>query len=428
MVNRREFLGITVGAGATLALTPNLLRARPQSDGKLLQRAIPCSGEMLPVIGLGFAEHAGCADPAALKEVLKTFYDNGGRVFDTQQTGGASTEQFHATVANELGIQKELFLGLQGYAGRSGPVSDPAMAKAQIKSLLARFSVSKLDLVHVPPAADPKYWAAMQEAKKDGRIRYLGAAITSFGSYPLFERIMRNEPIDFISVDYCVAGRGAEEKILPLAQERKLAVLTIFPFGGANGASCTGGAGLFRRVATTPLPEWAAEFDARTWAQFFLKYVISHPAVTAVRVGTTKATHMFDNIGGGIGRLPSEATRKRMAEFIDALPPAPPSAQPPQPALQEPAVVLSAAVLDRYVGEYRSSGGFTASFRRDGATLFVKPGANSEVPLVARSETRFSDPQGPVFEFQLDGRGKVTSAILEQVTQVGTQRTYLGRE
>src|SRR5262249_27652254 len=115
----------------------------------------------------------------------------------------------------------------------------------------------------------------------------------------------------------------AEETILPLAQERKIAVMAFFPFANNFGASCTGGTSLFTRAGTKPLPEWAAEFDAKTWAQFFLKYVLSHPAVTAARTGTTKVTHMIDNLGGGIGRLPNAATRKRMAELVDAWPPAP---------------------------------------------------------------------------------------------------------
>ena len=409
MIDRRRFLEIAAGAGASVAITPQLLRALQQS-GKLIQRAIPSTGETLPVLGLGFADHAGCADPVVLKEILQTFFDNGGKVFDTQQTSGEPTEQFHATVANELGIQNKLFLGLKGYAGRSGPLTDPAMATARVESLLAKFKVSKLDLVQVPPAADPKYWAAMKDAKKEGRIRYLGAAITSFGPYPVFESIMRNEPIDFISVDYNVGSRDAEEKILPLARERKIAVLTFFPFGGANGLSCAGGKGLFGRVANTPLPAWAAEFDAKTWAQFFLKYVVSHPAVTAVRTGTTKTHHMLDNIGGGIGRLPNEATRKRMAEFIEAIP----LALPPQ-------------ALDRYAGEYKAASGLTAVFRRDGETLFVKSGTNPEAPLAARTPRRFADPQGSVFEFQLAGVGPATRSvgvILEQ----GGQKILLERK
>lgn len=163
MINRRELLESTLGVGAALALTPEVARALTQSGGKakqpaggqLIHRAIPSTGEMLPVIGLGFANHPSCADPAALKEVLKTFSDNGGRVFDTMQTSEDSTEEFHATVADELGIQSKLFLGLKGFSGRGGSMSDPAAAKAQIESLLARFKVSKLDLVQLPVAAEP---------------------------------------------------------------------------------------------------------------------------------------------------------------------------------------------------------------------------------------------------------------------------------
>lgn len=126
---------------------------------------------------------------------------------------------------------------------------------------------------------------------------------------------MRNEPLDFIGIDYALDNRQVvEETILPLAQERKIGVIAYFPFG-------QGGTGpLFRRAGTMSLPEWAADFDARSWAQFFIKYVISHPAVTVVRTGTSKATHMLDNLAGGIGRLPNEATRKRMAELVDSWP------------------------------------------------------------------------------------------------------------
>jgi hypothetical protein len=237
---------------------------------------------------------------------------------------------------------------------------------------------------------------------------------------------MRNEPIDFIGVDYDIGNRArVEDAILPLARERKIGVMAFFPLGNNGGVSCGSGRNLFARVGDRPVPEWAADFDAKTWAQFFLKYVVSHPAVTVARVGTSKAAHMLDNMGGGIGRLPDEATRKRMAAFIDALPPLPP---PPQNPAAAPGIALSAAILDRYVGEYKAASGFTAIFRRDGATLFVKPGANPEAPLNARSETRFQDPRGPVFEFQLDGQGKVTGAVLEQQGPQGPQRVPLARK
>ena len=415
MVNRRDFLGITLGVGATLALTPELLRALhlQQQGGKLIQRAIPSTGERLPVIGLGFANHAGCADPAALKDVLRTFVDNGGRVFDTQHQNDPKAQQATATIVNELGVQNKLFLSLRGIPGGGGPGAPkptPETEKAHFESLFSSLKVPKVDLVVGFPDTDPTYWTLLKEAKKEGRIRYLGTMVTSFGSYPRYESVMRNEPLDFITVDYCIDRRGAEEKLLPLAQELKIAVLSFFPFGGANGASCVSDRGVFGRIGNRPLPDWAAEFDARTWAQFCLKYVVSHPAITTVRVGTTKAAHMLDDIGGGIGRLPNEATRKRMAELIESFP----VAVPPQ-------------TLDRYVGEYKAASGLTATFRRDGETLFVKSGTGAEAPLVARTFTRFVDPRGSVFEFQLVGVGPATrtaGVILEQ----GSQKIPLERK
>jgi aryl-alcohol dehydrogenase-like predicted oxidoreductase len=430
MINRRGFLGIAASAGATLALTPELLRALQQSQ--LIQRAIPSTGEMLPVVGLSFSNHVSCADPAALKEVVKVFADNGGRVFDAQH-GNAAAEQFHTTVANELGIQNKLFWSTRGIppggpntpGGPGGPGA--AFVKAHIETMLARLEATRIDLAMLPPQIDPAHLAALKEEKKAGRVRYIGVQVIGDNVYPQLEAVMRNEPIDFIGVDYDVGNRArVEDTILPLALERKIGVMAFFPFGNNAGVSCGALArNLFARVGNRPLPEWAAEFEARTWAQFFLKYVISHPAVIVARVGTTRPAHMLDNIGGGIGRLPDEATRKRMAAFIDALPALPPL---PQNPAQAPGIALSAAILDRYVGEYRAASGFTASFRRDGTTLFVKPGTNPEAPLNARSETRFQDPRGPIFEFQLDGQGKVTGAILEQQGPQGAQRIPLERK
>jgi hypothetical protein len=272
-----------------------------------------------------------------------------------------------------------------------------------------------MDVVMVPAVSDPAWLAALKEEKKAGRVRYIGVqTIVAKSQLAELESLMRKEPLDFIGVDYDLGNRAVEDSILPLAQERKIAVMAFFPFGNNFGVSCSSGKNLFGRVGDRPLPEWAAEFDAKTWAHFFAKYVVSHPAITVARVGTTKATHMLDNLGGGIGRLPNQATRKRMAEFIDAIPPVPMPQQGQAPPPMAPGVVLPEAVLERYIGEYKAASGFTATFRRDGATLFVKPGTNPETALLARSETRFQDPRGPIFEFQLDGQGKVTGASLEQ--------------
>jgi aryl-alcohol dehydrogenase-like predicted oxidoreductase len=419
VINRREFFGMSVGAGATLALTPELLRAlhaMQQPGGKLIQRAIPSTGEKLPVVGLSFSNHVSCSDPAALKAVLKTMVDNGGRVFDAMH-GNSQAEQFHASVANELGVQDKLFWSVRGTppAGPGGPAQLGAdSVKAHVDTLLARLKTTRLDLVMLPPQGDPAHLVALKQEKKAGRVRYIGVQVIGDNVYPQLEAVMRNEPIDFIGVDYDVGNRaGVEDTILPLAMERKIGVMAFFPFGNNGGVSCGSGANLFGRVGNRPLPEWAAEFDAKTWSHFFLKYVISHPAVTVARVGTTKAAHMLDNMGGGVGRLPDQATRARMAALIDSLPPVT-LATPPQSA-HGPAgsLVLSAAVLDRYVGEYKTSGGSTLNFRRYGTMLVGKAGPNPDRVIYGQSETRFQFG-ADFIEFQLDSTGKATGLIYEQ--------------
>jgi aryl-alcohol dehydrogenase-like predicted oxidoreductase len=413
VISRREFLGLSLGAGATLALTPELLRARQQSgglrhaqavpslsrDGKLIQRAIPSSGERLPVIGLQFGNPPP-RDHAALKEVLETLLDNGGRFLDAVHQSPAA-EEVTAAIATELGLQDRIFWSSR--ASPAGPPQPgPAAAKAQMERSLAGFKVPRLDLVLMNPMADPGHLAALKEMKKEGRVRYIGMQVIDDRQYAGLEAVMRKEPIDFIGVDYSIGNRGAEQTILPLARERKIGVVAYFPFDAG---------GLFQRVGTTPLPGWAADFDARTWAQFFVKYVVSHPAVTVVRTGTSNPKHMLDNIGGGSGRLPNQATRKRMAELVDSWPLAG-TAGPRAP--QGAAVVVPAATLDRYAGEYKPAAGAVLTVRRVGSALHVKPGGMEEAPLVARSETRFSDPWGAIIEFQLDAAGTVTGLIRQE--------------
>jgi aryl-alcohol dehydrogenase-like predicted oxidoreductase len=428
MINRRNFLGLAAGASA-LALTPELLRSLQQAQ--LIQRAIPSTGEMLPVVGLSFSNHVSCADHGALKEVLKVFADNGGKFYDALH-GNAAAEQFHATAAAELGIANRLFWSTRATApGGPGapPLQGAAAVNAHVDTWLGRTKAAKQDLMMLPVTADASLWAALKEAKKAGRVRYIGAGtIVVKNQSDQLLTLMRNEPLDFIGVDYDLSNRHVEEAILPLAQERKIAVVAFFPFSNNSGVSCSAlSRNLFARVGNRPLPEWAAEFDAKSWAHFFLKYVISHPAITVARVGTTKPAHMLDNMGGGVGRLPNEATRKRMAAFIDALPALPPLPPPQNPAAA-PGIPLPVAILDRYVGEYRSAAGTVITIRRDGSTLFVKPGNNPEAPLHARSETRFQDPRGPFFDFQVDAQGKVTGAILEQQGPQGPQRIQLERK
>ena len=314
MFNRRDWLRITAGAGATLGFTPRLLQALQQ--GQLIKRAIPGSGEMLPVIGLGssatFSQVARGEEVGALKAVFQAMVERGASVFDTAPSYGAS-EQVAGTILNEAGIANKMFWATKvNVAGRGVGTADPAAARAQIERSFAIFRQPKIDLIQVHNLGDvPTQLAILKEFKKSGKVRYIGVTTTSDGQYGALEQIMRNEPLDFIGIDYAADNRGVEERILPLAIERKIGVLVYAPFGRTS---------LFRRAAGRELPEWAREFDASTWAQFFLKFVIAHPAVTAVTPATSQAKNMIDNIGGGIGRLPSEALRRRIVEYVDALP------------------------------------------------------------------------------------------------------------
>jgi aryl-alcohol dehydrogenase-like predicted oxidoreductase len=324
MISRRQWLTRTLGAGASLTLAPRLLEALEAGladgilpQGTLIERAIPSTGERIPVIGLGssatFSSVARSEDQSALREVLKVMTDRGAKVFDTAPCFGASVE-VAGEIAYELGITNKLFWATKVNVARGGS-ADPVAMKAQLDASFARYKQPKIDCIQVHNLGDiPTQLAALKELKKEGRVRYIGTTSTSDGQYGRLEEVMRNEPLDFIGVDYAADNRNVEEKILPLAIERKIGVLVYLPFGRTS---------LFQRVAGKDLPEWAKEFDANSWAQFFLKYVVSHPAVTAVTPATSKAVHMIDNIGGGIGKLPNDAMRKRMASFVDSLPPAP---------------------------------------------------------------------------------------------------------
>jgi hypothetical protein len=213
---------------------------------------------------------------------------------------------------------------------------------------------------------------------------------------------MRNEPIDFIGVDYAIDNRGAEELVLPLAMERGIGVLVYLPFGRTR---------LWNRVAGRQAPEWAAEeLDATTWAQFFLKFVAAHPAITAITPATSQARHMADNLGAARGRLPDEATRRRMIEVVNALPAAAPAAAATAPAFTPVAVPVE--VLERYEGEYEMSPTMVITVRRSGDSLTARPGNQSPAVLDARSETRFQVRGAPVeLEFVTDEAGVVTLVL-----------------
>jgi aryl-alcohol dehydrogenase-like predicted oxidoreductase len=409
MITRRQWLSLTAGAGAALTLKPSLLQGLVPRTARVLTRAIPSTGETIPLVGLGssatFAQVARSEDYSALREVFRTMVDNGGAVFDTAPSYGAS-EQVAGDIAAELGITDRVFWATKvNVAQQGGGTADPARARQQIETSFGRLRKRPVDLIQVHNMADmPTQLGILKELKGEGRIRYMGVTTTSPQQYGELQRIMRAEPLDFIGIDYAVDNRDVEEHILPLAQDRGIAVMVYMPFGRTR---------LWNRIGDRALPDWAHEFDAHSWAQFMIKYVASHPAVTVVTPATSQPRHMADNMGAAVGRLPDEAMRRRMAQYVDALPAAEPVG-PPQPPAPTHAVLLPAAVLDRYVGAYQLASGTTVTVRRAGAGLSAQPTGMQEFALSTLSETRFSVPNGPVIEFQLDDDGTVTGLILEQ--------------
>jgi aryl-alcohol dehydrogenase-like predicted oxidoreductase len=313
MVTRREWMGMAIGAGAALGLGPRF--ARGESAGPMLERPIPSTGETLPVVGLGssatFRSAAGSEDVSGLSGVMAALVAQGAKVFDTAPSYGES-EAVAGRLARELGITDKLFWATKVNVARGGARADPAAARAQVEESFRRFGVETMDLIQVHNLGDvPVQLGLLKELKAGKRVRYVGVTSTSKAQYGELERVMRTEPVDFIGVDYAVDNRSVEERILPLALERRIAVMVYLPFGRTR---------LFQRVGGRPLPAWAADFDAASWAQFFIKYVLGHPAVTVVTPATSRPGHLADNLGGGRGRLPDEAARRRMADFVDALP------------------------------------------------------------------------------------------------------------
>lgn len=315
MFGRREFIALGAGASATALLNAHIKQAFAQS-GSAITRVIPSSGEQLPIIGLGssatFSAMAGSADASALKDVMQTLVDNGGKLFDTAPSYGTA-EQVAAQIVNDLGIQSRVFWATKvNVAPRGGGKADPAAVRAQIEESFKRFRAPKIDLIQVHNMGDPPtQLGILKEMKAAGRIRYLGITTTFPEQYEHLIQVMRTEPLDFIGVDYAVDNRDVENVILPLAQERRMGVLVYAPFGRTR---------LFQRVRGRELPPWAAEFGATTWAQFFLKFVAAHPAVTVITPATSNPKNMLDNLGGGVGRLPDQAQLKQMTAFVDALP------------------------------------------------------------------------------------------------------------
>jgi len=313
-MDRRFFLKSVLAGAATLVAQP-LLRSfaavSPPSEKlssvsqPILHRAISKSGEKIPVIGLGtsgtFNAGASASERAPLKEVLRLFYESGGRVIDTSPMYKRA-EIVIGDLAAELGLNENFFMATKVWTKGKGA------GIRQMNESFDKLRVRTMELMQVHNLVDLQtQLKTLRQWKEEGRIRYIGITHSHASAFNDLEKVMRAEDLDFVQLNYSIAEPEAAERLLPLAQDRGIAILANRPF--ARGS-------LFKKVRGKNLPEWAKEFDCESWAQFFLKFVISHPAVTCAIPATSKPHHLVDNMKGGTGRLPDEFLRRRMFDSI----------------------------------------------------------------------------------------------------------------
>jgi len=328
MIDRRTLLGALAalplaGTGARAAQRPGpAAGARRGSPTSLHTRLIPGANRQVPVIGIGTARRyqgAGSEEQlATLRAAISRFVELGGRLIDTAPAYG-DAEEVIGRLVGELGVRDRLFLATK-VAGASA-----AEGRTQIEQSFRNLRTDVIDLIalHNPQDAANKL-AVLRELKAQGRVRSIGASFSSRAGfaptigatasspeqYSGFEALMRGERLDVIQVDYALDNRGAAERVLPLAQERGLAVMVNLPFGRGR---------LLQGTQGRPLPDWAAEIGATSWAQVFLKYIVSHPARPIAIPGMAQARYVDDNMGAARGPLPDAAMRRRMEQFIDGL-------------------------------------------------------------------------------------------------------------
>ena len=275
------------------------------SDSKLITRRIPSSGEAVPIVGLGtwqtFDVGAGASERAPLEDVLKTFVALGGRVIDSSPMYGNS-ETVVGDIAAKLGVRDKLFIATKVWTrGKEAGV-------AQMEDSLRKLRTKNVELMQVHNLVDTDaHLATLREWKKARRIRYIGVTHYTASGHEAVARIIATQPLDFIQINYSVGEREAERRLLPLARERGVAVIANRPLAGGD---------LLRRLAGKPLPAFASEIGCESWAQLLLKFVVSHPAITCAIPGTSKVTHLRDNMGAATGPLPDEKQRARIADAV----------------------------------------------------------------------------------------------------------------
>lgn len=297
-MTRRELLRGALGAGVLVLNGVSMAES-------ISRRSIPRSGELLPVIGLGtwqtFDVGTSESERSPLKKVLNELVRLGGSVVDSSPMYGRS-ESVVGDLASDLGIHKRLFLATKVWTtGRDAGIR-------QMEESFRRLRTERIDLMQVHNLVDWRnHLVTLRRWKEEGRIRYIGVTHYTSSAYDDLALVLQKEELDFVQLNYSIAEREADRRVLPLAVERRLAVLVNRPFAQA---------GLFRKVRGKALPPWTSDIGCSTWAQFFLKFVVSHPAVTCTIPGTSKVEHLVDNLKGGIGALPDAAMRERMARVV----------------------------------------------------------------------------------------------------------------
>jgi diketogulonate reductase-like aldo/keto reductase len=308
-MTRREAAKIIGTATAGLILPSAATRGQAKSESSvMLTRIIPCSGEKLPVIGLGTWK-AFDVDPSGdmrrqLEDVLTQFVKLGGRMIDSSPMYGRA-EEVIGDLTSTLGIREKLFLATKVWTeGKQSGIQSMERSMALLRT-------KRIDLMQVHNLVDVNtQLATLQEWKREGRIRYTGITHYESGALDEIEKLMRSQKFDCLQINYSLMEPEAEEHVLPLAQERGIAVIANRPFGSGD---------LFGKVRSKPLPDWTTEFDCHSWAQFFLKWIVANPAIACAIPATNKPRHLEENMQGGIGRLPDAKLRHRMAEFVSSL-------------------------------------------------------------------------------------------------------------
>jgi len=304
-MNRRETLKF-------LSTTP-LLASLSMSDwlglfAEMNKRSIPSTGESIPIVGLGtwqtFDVGGGTADRAPLQEVLKQLVTQGGMVVDSSPMYGRS-EQVVGDLSKAEQLTDQLFMATKVWTtGKQSGIN-------QMNRSMARMQKKPMDLMQIHNLQDWKtHMKTLQQWKEEGKLRYIGISHYLESAYGRMESIMKDYPIDFVQLNYSMVSRTAEKRLLPLAKDRGIAVLTNRPYEGGS---------LFRKVSGKELPALAKDIGAESWGQFFLKYILSHEAVTCAIPGTSKVKHLLDNLGAGVGLLPDTNQRTKMRQALESI-------------------------------------------------------------------------------------------------------------